>query len=157
MAARVCARHAVVLALVFAALSPMSVLAFTPPAPGNPGNHFGELLHNPHMHSPAPGGGGGGGGRAGNGSSGITNALQIGTNVTSSAPSIAFPSLEFQPPTGGEFSSLTPAFNLGQDSVLVVLIVAALIAANVALGVLYLARGGNFLLRRALRPDPVAA
>ena len=153
-AARTFARHAVVLALVFVALTPTSVLAFTPPAPGNPGNHFGELLHNPHMQQ-TPGGGGNNGG--GSGSTGVVNAFSNGTNGGETTPALSIPAFDLQPANDGGFSALTAAFNLGQDSVLVVVILAALIAANVVLGVLYAARGGNFLVRRVLRPVPATA
>lgn len=152
-AARVRAWRAVLLPLAFLALAPTSVLAFNPPAPGNPGLHIGEYLHNPHLQT-APGGGGLG---TGTGSNGTTNASSFQAAAGESTPTISFPVLQLQPGSGGGFSSLTAGFNFGQDSVLVVAILAALIAANVVLGVVYVARGGNFLLKQALRPVPAVA
>ena len=147
--ARVCARHAVVCAFVFLALAPMSALAFTPPAPGNPGNHIGEFLHNPHLQTPQVGGV----------APLIPPASQSGTDTAGtesspsspSFPSVTLPSLDLQRSGGAALAALTPASNHWQDSLLVVVILAALIAANVVLGVLYAARGGNFLVRRTLR------
>ena len=156
-AARAFARRAVVLALVFVALTPTSVLAFTPPAPGNPGNHFGELLHNPHMQPPPPASGGKGGGNN-NGSTGISNALPAGGNAGgATSPTIDLPALQVNPASGGGYEALTAASGFGQDSVLVVIILAALVAANVALAVIYVVRGGNFLIRRVLSPVPATA
>ncbi len=153
-AARACTRHAVVLALVFLALTPTAALAFTPPAPGNPGRHLGELLHNPHLQVATPGGGGQG---TGTGPSGITNALSTVTGGGPSEPSIDFPAFQLASASGGGFSSLTAESTVGRDSVLVVAILAALIAANVVLAVVYVARGGNFLIRQVLQPVPAAA
>lgn len=156
--ARVLARHAVALALVLVALAPTSVLAFTPPAPGNPGHHYGELIHNPHMQ-PSPGGGGGNnGGGANNGSSGISNSLWIGGSASDQGPSIDTPGVELSPTTGGGFDTVAAVVvDSGQNSALVVIILAALIAANVSFAVVYVARGGNFLMRRVLSPVPAAA
>lgn len=150
--ARVCARHAVVCAFVFLALTPMSALAFTPPAPGNPGNHIGEFLHNPHLQTPQVGGV----------APLIPPASQLGTDSagsesSASFPSITLPSLDLQRSGGAALAALTPGSNHWQDSLLVVVILAALIAANVVLGVLYAARGGNFLVRRTLRVAPATA
>lgn len=108
-----------------------------------------------------PGGGGNGGGNNGGGntgSTGITNALPTGGNTGGeAAPSIELPALQLNPAAGGGFETLTTAFGFGQDSVLVVVILAALVAANIVLAVVFGVRGGNFLVRRILSPIPAAA
>lgn len=107
------------------------------------------------MQSP-PGGGGNGGGS--NGSTRIFNALSTAGNTGgATAPSVALPELQLNPAPGGGFAALTRALGFGHDSVLVVIILAALVAANVAWAVVYGARGGNFLIRRVLRPIPATA
>jgi hypothetical protein len=148
-AARYFARHAVLLVFLFLALTPASVLAFNPPDPNSPGKHTGEYLHNPHMQNsqtPAPGGG----------STGVQNAFGAYKSGSASDTSTELPAFEFQP-TGGALPPLTAGTNLGNDAWLVVIILAALIAANLVLGVLYLSRGGNFVYRRVLRPAPATA
>lgn len=111
------------------------------------------------MQVPPGGGGNGGGNNGGNtGSTGITNALSTGGNTGgATAPSIQLPALQLNPATGGGYEALTAAFGFGQDSVLVVIILAALVATNIVLAVVYGVRGGNFLIRRILSPIPAAA
>lgn len=153
--ARAVARRALFVPFVFLALAPASVLAFTPPDPNSPGNHYGEYLHNPHMRSgqPAPGPGGGNNGGAGNG---IQNAFGGARSGSPGANTGGLPAFQFQAPPVS-LPQLTGGANLGQDAWLVVVILASVIAANVALGVVYVARGGNYVYRRALRPVLVPA
>lgn len=150
-AARFVVRHSILLLFLFLALIPTSAQAFNPPDPNSPGNHTGEYLHNPHMqNSQTPGGGG----NSGTPGSGVQNAFGSFKTGSGSLPSTSPPSFEFQP-SGATLPALTAGSSLGQDAWLVVVILAALIAANVVLGVLYASRGGNFLVRRVLRPAPV--
>jgi hypothetical protein len=153
-AARLVARHAVLLLFVVLALIPASALAFTPPDPNNPGNHFGEWLHNPHLQqqapSPTPGGGGGNGG-------GIQDSFGGQGSSAGVAPNLSgVPSFQFRP-AGLGIPALGSALGLGKDSWWVAVLLAALVAANVALGVVWLARGANYVLRRGLRLVPATA
>ena len=143
--ARVVARHAVLLLFVVLAIAPATALAFTPPDPNNPGNHYGEYLHNPHLQQQAPTPGGGGGG---NGIQNSFGSLGLSTAVQPSAEST--PAFQFQP-RGLAFPELTSALSLGRDAWWVAIILAAIVATNVALGVLWLARATNFLLQRSKR------
>lgn len=143
-AARVVARHAVLVLFVVLAIAPVTALAFTPPNPNNPGNHYGEYLHNPHLQQPAstPAGGGGGG---------IRNSFN-GLGAATEAPSSVGAAQAFQfRPRGLSFPELTSALTLGKDAWWVAIILAAVVATNVALGVLWLARATNFLLQRSKR------
>ena len=150
--ARAAARHAVLLVFVVLALTPTAAFAFTPPDPNKPGHHYGEYLHNPHLQStpvvpvPVPGSGGKGG-------QGIQNAF---AGPISAANTPELPTLQFQP-TSLNLPALIAANSVGKDLWWVAVILAALIAANVVLGVLWLARGGNFVLRRSLRLVPATA
>lgn len=142
--ARPVARRAVLFLFVFLAFSPATVLAFTPPDPNSPGNHYGEYLHNKHMQTsqppppPAPGGGGG-----------IQNAFGVLKSGTSGNLA-TLPGFHFQP-TGLVVPQLTAGSNVGKDAWWVVVLLAAFIAANVVLAVLYVSRGGNYVVRRVLR------
>jgi hypothetical protein len=140
---------------VFLALAPATVLAFTPPDPNSPGHHYGEYIHNPHMTSgqPAPGPGGGSNGGGGNGSQ---NAFGSARSGSAGANTGGLPAFQFQA-SPLSLPQLTAGVNLGQDAWLVVVILASLLAANVVLAVLYVARGGNYIYRRALRPVLVPA
>lgn len=148
--ARAVARHALVLVFLVLALTPTTAFAFTPPDPNNPGHHYGEYLHNPHLQStPAatvPGSGGNGGG-------GIQDSFAGPVNAAST---LMLPALQFQP-TSLDLPALNAADNIGKDLWWVAVILAAVIAPNVVLGVLWLARAGNFVLRRGLRPVPATA
>lgn len=148
--ARAVARHAVPFLFAFLALTPAAVLAFTAPDPNSPGHHYGEYLHNKHLlasqPTPAPGGGG----------NGIQNAL--GTLESGAAgPNLqALLAFHFQP-IGLALPPLSAATNIGKDAWWVVVLLAAFIAADVVLAVLYVSRGGNFVVRRALRLVPSTA
>ena len=96
--------------------------------------------------APAPGGASGG----------LGNSFGVDKNGSSSAQSSAFPDFQFQM-AGTALPPLTAGSNPGQDAWLVVIILAALIAANITAGVIYVSRGANYLIRRGLRPAPVAA
>ena len=157
-AARAGARLSIPLLFLFLALAPSSVLAFHPPDP-TPGKHTGEYLHNPHMQSsqvPVPGGS-----TNGTPPGGVHNSfgsLKNGSPADPPASSSQGQQSDVQIQTAGaSLPALTSGSNLGQDAWLVVIILAALIAANVVLGVLYASRGGNYLVRRMLRPAPVTA
>ena len=152
--ARVVARYAVILLFLFLALSPATVLAFNPPDPNSPGHHYGEYLHNGHLQTlqppPAPGGG------TNNNGGDIQNAfggLKSGAAVPSTE---ALPAFHFQP-IGLVVPQLTAASNAGLDAWWVVVLLAAFIAANVVLAVLYVSRGGNYVVRLVLRPLPASA
>lgn len=125
------------------------MFAFTPPDPNSPGHHFGEYLHNPHLQStptvPVAGGGGNGGG-----------GIQDSFAPVSSTSMPALPTLQFQP-AGLNLPALTAANIVGKDLWWVAVILAAVIATVVVQGVLWIARGGNFVLRRGLRLVPVTA
>lgn len=152
--ARAVARHAVLLVFVFLALSPGVVLAFTPPDPNSPGHHYGEYLHNKHLLSsqpaPAPGGGGG------NGGGGIQNAFGGLKSGTETQSAVALPGFHFQP-IGLVVPFLSSASSVGADAWWVVVLLASIIAANVVLAVIYVSRGGNYVVRRALRLVPSTA
>lgn len=151
--ARAVARRALFIPFVFLALAPATVLAFTPPDPNSPGHHYGELIHNPHLKSgqptPGPGNNGGGG-------NGIQNAFGSARFGSAGPNTGGLPAFQFQP-TPLSLPQLTGGANLGQDALLVVIILASFLAANVALGVLYVARGSHHVYRRVLRPVPVPA
>ena len=156
--ARAVARRALIVAVgsvVLLVLAPASVLAFTPPAPGNPGNHYGELLHNPHMRTgqPAPGPGGGNNNGGGNNFQNAFGGTRSGFAGDSTG---GLPAFQFQA-TPLSLPQLTAGVNLGQDAWLVVILLASLLAANVVLAVLYVSRGGHYMYRRALRPVLVPA
>ena len=153
--ARVVARDAVILLFVFLTLSPATVLAFNPPDPNSPGHHYGEYLHNRHLQTsqppPAPGGGntnGGGGG--------VQNAFGGLKSGAAGPSSDALPAFHFQR-IGLVVPQLTAESKAGLDAWWVVVLLAAFIAANVVLGVLYASRGGNYVVRRVLRPLPATA
>ena len=144
--ARVCARHALLPLFVCLALAPTSVLAFNPPDPNNPGHHYGEYLHNKHLQSqkaPLPG--------PGRGGTGVQNAL-----VRTAGNPVELPALQFEP-SNLSLPALIAANSVGKDALLVVIVLAALIAANVVLGVIYLSRGWSYIFTRALRPVPATA
>lgn len=148
-AARKVARISIFLLFLFLALSPASALAFNPPDPSSPGKHTGEYLHNPHMQTsqaPTPSGTNGG----------LGNSFGVNKSGSSSVQSSQLPDFQFQM-AGSALPPLTAGSNLGQDAWLVVIILAALIAANVVVFVIYVSRGGHYLIRRGLRPVPVAA
>ena len=149
--ARAVARRALFIPFVFLALAPATVLAFTPPDPNSPGHHYGELIHNPHLKSgqPASGSGGGGGGVFHT----AFGSARSGSAVLNTG---GLPAFEFHP-TPLALPQLTGGANLGQDAWLVVIILASFLAANVALGVLYVARGSHYVYRRVLQPVPVPA
>ena len=152
-AARNGARISIFLLFLFLALTPTSAFAFSPPDPNNPGKHTGEYLHNPHMltsQAPTPGG------ANGSANGGLGNSSGVNKNGSSSVQSSALPDFQFQM-AGAALPQLTAGSNLGQDAWLVVIILAALIAANIAVGVIYVSRGGHYLIRRGLRPAPAAA
>lgn len=136
--------------LVLLTLAPAPVLAFTPPDPNSPGHHYGEYIHNRHMQSgqPAPGPGGGGGANGGQ------TVFGNGRAGTAGATTGGLPAFEFHP-TSLSLPQLTGGVNLGQDAWLVVIILASLVAANVALFVIYVSRGGHYVFRRALPPIPI--
>jgi hypothetical protein len=145
--ARLVARHAVILLFLFLALSPATVLAFNPPDPNSPGHHYGEYIHNRHLQTsqppPAPGGG-------------IQNAFSVLKSGSAGPSSEALPAFHFQP-IGLVVPQLTAASSAGLDAWWVVVLLAALIAANVVLAVLYVSRGVNYVVRLALRPLPASA
>ena len=149
--ARVVARHAFPVLFALLALSPATVLAFNPPDPNSPGHHYGEYLHNKHLLTspppPAPGGGGNNNGGGG----GIRNAFGGLNPGTESQNTPALPAFHFQP-VGLVVPALSAASNVGKDAWWVVVLLAAFIAANVVLVVLYVSRGGNYVVRRVLRP-----
>jgi hypothetical protein len=153
--ARLVARHAVILLLVFLALSPATVLAFNPPDPNSPGHHYGEYLHNWHLQTsqpapaPAPGGGN-------NNSGGIQNAFGVLKSGSAGPSPEALPAFHFQH-IGMVVPQLTAASNAELDAWWVVVLLAAFIAANVVLAVLYVSRGGNYVLRLVLRQLPISA
>jgi hypothetical protein len=146
--ARLVARDAVILLFVFLALSPATALAFNPPDPNSPGHHYGEYLHNRHLQTlqpPLPGGGGG-----------IHDAVGVLKSGAAGPGAEALPAFHFQP-NGLSVPALTAGGNVGKDAWWVVILLAAFIAANVVLAVLYVSRGGNHVVRRALRLLPVTA
>lgn len=147
-AARSVARHSVLFLFLFVALSPATVLAFSPPNPGGPGNHLGEYLHNPHLQAsqpaPPPGGGSNGGG------GGVTEALAIPQSGGEGPNLAALHAFRFQP-RGFAIPALHSASSAGGDAWWVVALLAAFLAANVVLAVLYVSRGGNFIYMRVLR------
>jgi len=151
--ARVVARDAVILLFVFLALSPATVLAFNPPDPNSPGHHYGEYLHNRHLQTsqppPAPGGGN-------NNGRGVQNAFGVLKSGAAGPSSDALPAFHFQP-IGLVVPQLTAESKAGLDVWWVVVLLAAFIAANVVLGVLYASRGGNYVVRRVLRWLPPTA
>jgi hypothetical protein len=151
--ARFVARHVVLVLFVFLALTPASVLAFTPPDPNSPGHHFGEYLHNKHLQpsptTPPPGGGS----NPGTVFQTAFGALKSGTTEANAGP---LPSFHFQP-IGLVVPALTAASNVGKDAWWVVVLLAAFIAANVVLAVFYASRAGNYVARRVLRPTPAIA
>jgi hypothetical protein len=154
--ARAVVRRALIVTFVFLALAPASVLAFSPPDPNRPGHHYGEYLHNPHLLSSAPTPGPGIGANKGGGT-GIQNAFGMARSGSSGQNASILPPFQFQA-TPLSLPALTGGFNVGQDAWLVVIMLASLLAANVVLGVLYVARGGNYVYRHALlRPAPVIA
>ena len=152
--ARIVARDAVILLFLFLALSPVTVLAFNPPDPNSPGNHFGEYIHNKHVQTsqpaPAPGGG------TNNNGGGIQNAFGVLKSGSAGPSSEALPAFHFQP-IGLVVPQLTAASNAGLDAWWVVVLLAAFIAANVVLAVLYVSRGGNHVVRLVLRRLPASA
>ncbi|HEV2216034.1 MAG TPA: hypothetical protein VGV88_00540 [Candidatus Dormibacteraeota bacterium] len=152
--ARYVARHSVLFLFLFLALSPATVLAFNPPNPGGPGNHLGEYLHNPHLQGsqsqPPPGGGSTGGG------GGVTDALAIPQSGGEGPNLAALPAFRFQP-QGFAIPALQSASSVGGDAWWVVVLLAAFLAANVVLAVLYVSRAGNFVYRRVLRLVPSTA
>ena len=154
--ARAVARRALFAALLFLVLAPAPVLAFTPPDPNSPGHHYGELIHNPHMRSGQPAPGPGGGGSNNGGGNGFQNAFGSGRFGSAGPNTSGFPAFQFHQ-TPLALPQLTGGVNLGQDAWLVVIILALLVAANVVLAVLYVARGCHYVYRRALRPVPVPA
>jgi hypothetical protein len=151
--AHVVARGELFLLFAFLALLPSTVLSFNPPDPNSPGHHYGEYLHNKHLQNsqppPAPGGGGSNGG-------GIQNSfggLKSGTGGQNEA---ALPAFHFQP-VGLVVPQLTAWSNVSKDAWWVVILLAAFIAANVVLLVLYVSRGGNYVVRLVLRRLPPTA
>jgi len=146
--ARLVARDGVILLFVFLALSPATVLAFNPPDPNSPGHHYGEYLHNRHLQTsqppPAPSGGG------------VQNAFGGLKSGAAGPSSDALPAFHFQR-IGLVVPQLTAESKAGLDAWWVVVLLAAFIAANVVLGVLYASRGGNYVVRRVLRPLPATA
>ena len=152
--ARVVARDAVILLFVFLALSPATVFAFNPPDPNSPGHHYGEYLHNWHLQTsqptPAPGGG-----NNNNGGS-VQNAFGVLKSGAAGPSSEGLPAFHFQP-IGLVVPQLNAESKAGLDAWWVVLLLAAFIAANVVLAVLYVSRGGNYMVRLALRPLPATA
>ncbi len=147
--AQVFARHALLLPFAFVALSPATALAFNPPDPNSAGHHYGEYLHNKHLQSsqptPAPGNGGG-----------IQNSLGALKSGTTEPSADSLPAFHFQP-EGLVVPALTARSNVGKDAWWVVVLLAAFLAANVVLAVLYVSRGANYAVRRALRPMPATA
>jgi hypothetical protein len=144
--ARLVTRDAVILLFVFLALSPATVLAFNPPDPNSPGHHHGEYLHNKHLQAPPlPGGGGG-----------IQNAFGVLKSGGAGPPTQALPAFHFTP-NGLSVPALTAGRNAGKDAWWVVVLLAAFLAANVVLAVLYVSRGGNYVVRRVLRLLPATA
>jgi hypothetical protein len=149
--ARVAARNAVVFLFALLAISPATALAFNPPDPNSPGHHYGEYLHNKHLRSsqptPAPGGGnsnkGGGGG--------IQNSFGVLKSGAAGPSALTLPAFHFQP-NGLALPALIAGSNAGKDAWWVVVLLASFIAANVVLVVLYGTRGGNYVVRRVLRP-----
>jgi len=154
MVARVVARNALLLLFFVLALFPATVLAFNPPDPNSPGHHFGEYLHNKHLQnsppSPTPGGNNNGGG------GGIQNSFGGLTSGTGGPGTYTLPAFHFQR-NGLALPALTAAASAGKDAWWVVVLLAAFIAANVVLAVLYVSRGGNFIVRRVLRALPANA
>src|SRR5690348_17005752 len=148
MVARVVARNALLLVFLVLALFPVTVLAFNPPDPNSPGHHFGEFLHNKHLQtsqpSPAPGGNNNSGGGGG-----IQNSFGGLTSGTGGPGTYTLPAFHFQP-SGLALPALTAASSVGKDAWWVVVLLAAFIAADVVLAVLYLSRGGNYAVRRVL-------
>ncbi len=146
--ARLVARDGVILLFVFLALSPATVLAFNPPDPNSPGHHYGEYLHNRHLQTsqppPAPSGGG------------VQNAFGGLKSGAAGPSSDALPAFHFQR-IGLVVPQRTAESKAGLDVWWVVVLLAAFIAANVVLGVLYASRGGNYVVRRVLRPLPATA
>ncbi len=153
--ARVVARYAVILLFLFLALSPATVLAFNPPDPNSPGHHYGEYLHNWHLQTsqpqpaPAPGSGNNNGG-------GIQNAFGVLKSGSAGPGPQALPAFHFQH-IGLVVPQLTAASNAGLDAWWVVILLASFIAANVVLAVLYVSRGGNYVVRLVLRPLAASA
>lgn len=150
--ARLVARDAVILLFVFLALSPATVLAFNPPDPNSPGKHHGEYLHNRHLQTsqpaPPPGGGNNNGGGGG-----IQNAFGVLKSGAAGPASQALPAFHLQP-NGLSVPVLNAGRNVGPDAWWVVVLLAAFIAVNVVLAVLYVSRGGNYVVRRVLRLLP---
>jgi len=153
--ARLVARDAVILLFVLLALSPATVLAFNPPDPNSPGHHYGEYLHNKHLQTsqppPAPGGGNNNGGGGG-----IGNALGVVKSGAAGPSAEALQAFHFQP-IGLVVPLLTAESHAGLDAWWVVVLLATFIAANVVLAVLYVSRGGNYVVRRVLRSLPATA
>jgi hypothetical protein len=148
--ARLVARDAVILLFLFLALSPVTVLAFNPPDPNSPGHHYGEYIHNRHLQTsqPPPGGGNNNGG-------GIQNAFGVLKSGSPGPSPQALPAFHFQH-IGLVVPQLTAASSAGLDAWWVVVLLAAFIAANVVLAVLYVSRGGNYVVRLALRSLPAS-
>ena len=150
--ARAVARVQLLSLVVFLALLPATVLAFNPPDPNSPGHHYGEYLHNKHLQTAQPPGGGNNNGGGG----GIQNSfggLKSGAGGSNEA---ALPAFHFQP-NGLVVPALNAGLSVGKDALWVVILLAALIAANVVLAVIYVSRGGNYLVRRVLRFVPATA
>lgn len=144
--ARAVARRALLVPFALVALAPATVLAFTPPNP-SPGHHYGEYLHNKHLQTsqptPAPGGGS-------NDGSGIQNAFGTPKSGTPDPSGDPLPSFHFQR-AGQVLPALSTSSNAAKDAWWVVVLLAAFIAANVVLAVIYVSRGGNYVVRRVLR------
>jgi hypothetical protein len=153
--ARVVARDAVILLFVFLALSPATVLAFNPPDPNSPGHHHGEYLHNRHLQTSQPLPGGGSSNNNGGGD-GIHNAFGVLKSGAAGPSPEALPAFHIQR-TGLVVPQLTAESKAGLDAWWVVVLLAAVIAANVVLAVVYVSRGGNYVVRRILRPLPATA
>jgi len=153
--ARVVARDAVILLFVFLALSPATVFAFNPPDPNSPGHHYGEYIHNKHLQTSQPPPAPGGGNNNGSGG-GIHNALGVLKSGAAGPSPAALPAFHFQH-IGLVVPQLTAESKAGLDAWWVVVLLAAFIAANVVLGVLYVSRGGNYAVRRVLRSLPATA
>ena len=123
------------------------MLAFNPPEPTSAGYHYGEYIHNRHLQTsqppPAPGGG-------------IQNAFGVLKSGAAGPIPEALPAFHFQP-IGLVVPQLTTASSAELDAWWVVVLLAAFIAANVVLAVLYVSRGGNYVVRLALRPLPASA
>jgi len=154
--ARLVARDAVILLFVFLALSPATVLAFNPPDPNSPGHHYGEYLHNKHAQTSQPPPAPGGGNNSNGGGGGIRNAFGVLKSGAAGPSPEALPAFHFQP-VGRVVPQLAAESKAGLDAWWVDVILAAFIAANVALALLYVSRGGHYVVRVVLRPQPPTA